>query len=496
MARAHAHLLVPLVIAAAGFWAHREVLDLPIFGLDGQAAIIASRIQSFPDLVGTFTEVMMDGRLSVGDFYRPVGNLFLAFDYAAWGMEDRGYQLTSMVLWCGVVVVLYLLVRRMLGGGVWLGPALAALFFALHPVALSILPYPARRTETLGLLFIGLSLLSLRVDSRGDARRGNLLAGVFAMLAVASKETAAVAVPLIFLYRVLQPGDEHALDRTKAAVAACLPAAALTAAVLVVRTGVIGGLGGYHTGAEEPYFVRLLSFGPHYIAAIFTSGAYELAVENERPLALAAALLGVAAMVLLRLLGREAGVAGSTAPPALLFAGVWLVGTIVLSCTSFQVSPRYMLPMVFSSAMGFGAATEATVQALRTGSAPARALALVACGMLAGVGLAALNGSALTTRYPELQRGARTQRQLLTATAQRIEASEPYDYIDAELMRRVPVSARAVDDVWLIGPWGLQAWLELVVPERSYKVTETQRESVPYEEFWAVSINPVRRTDR
>ena len=136
MLRAHRHYALPLVIAGGAMVVQRGVLETSLLGYDGYVAILTSRVRNLADFVGTFTEVMMDGRLWAGDFYRPMGNLFLAFDYAVWGIDPFGYQLTSLLLWGATVGLLYALMRKMLGSNAWLGATLAVLFFALNAAAL------------------------------------------------------------------------------------------------------------------------------------------------------------------------------------------------------------------------------------------------------------------------------------------------------------------------------------------------------------------------
>jgi len=52
----------------------------------------------------------------------------------------------------------------------------------------------------------------------------------------------------------------------------------------------------------------------------------------------------------------------------------------------------------------------------------------------------------------------------------------------------VPVAAKAVDDAWMISPWGLEAWLEIVYPERRFKVLSAQGKGVPIQEVWSVRL--------
>ena len=61
-----------LFVFVAAFVLHMDNLYNALLGWDTYATIIASRIESSADFWGTFSEVMMDGRLVFGDFYRPV----------------------------------------------------------------------------------------------------------------------------------------------------------------------------------------------------------------------------------------------------------------------------------------------------------------------------------------------------------------------------------------------------------------------------------------
>jgi hypothetical protein len=172
-----------------------------------------------------------------------------------------------------------------------------------------------------------------------------------------------------------------------------------------------------------------------------------------------------------------------------MISGAWFAVSIGLACASFEFSPRYAMPITFSAAMLLGALVEGAVRALSHGRPAYRAAAGFALTALAAVAWVGLNGSALHTRYPELRRATRIQDQLLEALTQRIGSSS-YEYIDLELMQKVPVAARAVDDMWMIAPWGLQAWLELAHPDRPYQLKLKIRSAVPSDEYWSVTLNP------
>jgi len=499
--RDYGRLVFPLLIAAAAVVVHREVLSMPLLGHDTYAAIIASRIQSFSDLIGTFTEVLMDGRLWAGDFYRPIGNLFLAFDYSLWGLSSVGYQLTSMGVWCAVIVVLFLLCRSLLGSKAWVGPSFAAIVFALHPVALSVLPFPGRRTEMLMLLFVALALLALpqamaRASSSSNRSRF-WFAGFMTLFAVASKETGAIAVPLVALHQFLLGGSHGLKDRLLYASRASIPAGALAASVLLGRFFVIGGVGGYHEqiGQNAAFFSKLLAFAPGYLCAVFSSGSFDAPGRREL-----ATLVSICAVVLiaLRLCYASRGSKPeheevlSRVPAALAIGGAWLLASILLACLSLNFSPRYLMPMVFSAGLVLGALVEGSAAIFRRRESSKCIEPLLAGIVLIAVALIALDGSAIRTDYPELRRATRVHAQLLDTFHERIAAASPDEVVRAALPEGVPVEARAVDDLWLIAPWGLQAWLELEYPDRGYEVNITPLPPGQGRHFWSVRLTPGR----
>ena len=98
----------------AAFFAHRFVLDLELMGWDTYPTIAASRVRDLGDLLGGFSEELMDGRYPGGHFYRPLTNLVFALDHALWGLRPFGYQLTNLVILLAGVVAVFVLARRWL----------------------------------------------------------------------------------------------------------------------------------------------------------------------------------------------------------------------------------------------------------------------------------------------------------------------------------------------------------------------------------------------
>src|SRR6266478_3278489 len=75
--------------------------------------------------------------------YQPLSWLTLALDYVVWGMNPFGYHLTSLMLHAATAAAFFFLARELLsiasGSGkeqaaVWVGAAVSALVFALHPL--------------------------------------------------------------------------------------------------------------------------------------------------------------------------------------------------------------------------------------------------------------------------------------------------------------------------------------------------------------------------
>jgi len=139
------------------------------------------------------------------DFNRPVHLASLMLDAAVWGVNPFGYHLTSILLHAANVVLVWLVVRALLGGKAAgeqpphpLVPIVAALCFAVHPVVAEAVCEPTFREDLLAAAFtLGAVVLAARhVPARGrDVRRG-LACAACCLLAVASKESG-VAAPFV-----------------------------------------------------------------------------------------------------------------------------------------------------------------------------------------------------------------------------------------------------------------------------------------------------------
>jgi Tfp pilus assembly protein PilF len=135
--------------------------------------------------------------------------LTLGADFAVWGMNPFGYHLTNLLLHTASAALFYLASRRLLGlampaaspGIASLGAAVAALYFAVHPLRVeSVAWITERRDLTSGLFFLLTILAYLKAHERPPAVRmgWRWVSLGAAALALASKSIV-MGLPLVLL---------------------------------------------------------------------------------------------------------------------------------------------------------------------------------------------------------------------------------------------------------------------------------------------------------
>jgi len=141
---------------------------------------------------------------------RPLVSLSLALNYAAGGLDPRGYHVVNVALHVAAALLLWGLVRRTLAGprlgptfGAAAGPLAfaTALLWVVHPLGTEAVTYVVQRTEIMAALGI-LGTLYAFVRGAASPRPGRWWAAAVAACAfgVASKESAAVAPLLVLAY--------------------------------------------------------------------------------------------------------------------------------------------------------------------------------------------------------------------------------------------------------------------------------------------------------
>jgi Tfp pilus assembly protein PilF len=144
--------------------------------------------------------------------YVPVTWLTHGLDYVLWGMDPSGYHLTNVLIHAANAALVYFVAARLLGAigagsGIPLhvGAAVAALFFALHPLRAESVAWVTERRDVLSGLFFLLTLLCyLRArDVDGAARiRRHAAACLFYVLAMLSKSMVMTLPALLILLDV------------------------------------------------------------------------------------------------------------------------------------------------------------------------------------------------------------------------------------------------------------------------------------------------------
>jgi hypothetical protein len=453
-----------LALGAAAF-AYQSVLGFELLGWDSYPTIAASRIATASDLAGTLGEQLMDGRYPGGRFYRPLTNLTFALDFALHGLAPRGYQATNLLVLAAAIVAVHALARRLLGDGpgVWIASAV----FALHPLELEWLPAAARRAEMLATLFAACALRSAAARSPGPA--GAARTALFVLLAAASKETGAVALPLVVGAAWILSARAPARARlAMAARAAALPVAAF-AAFLAVRIAALGGLGGHPESSLAAGLLRGLAQAPDYARSlVLPQPLFERpALDLGAALALAAgATLGLASVA------REGTARAGAEPPRRVLAllVLWLALLLALTGVSGLRAAWYGVPFLAPYALGLGLLAEGALAAAR---ARRRAAASLAGATAACLVATHLGYSGLVHDYPEWRVVSAQAREFLDRFGPAVAAAEPGTTIEVPglpLGEAKPIYEVGIRSAHGLADYSAQAWAEIALPERRVRV--------------------------
>src|SRR5438477_12015027 len=141
--------------------------------------------------------------------YIPLTWLTFGLDYVIWGMQPAGYHFTNLVLHAANAALFYWVSRRVLTAAapaagetaLRAGAAVAALFFAVHPLRAESVAWATERRDVLsGLLFLTCVLTDLRAVHAETPRRRRLLALSLAAFALAMLAKSIVTtLPLLLL---------------------------------------------------------------------------------------------------------------------------------------------------------------------------------------------------------------------------------------------------------------------------------------------------------
>jgi tetratricopeptide (TPR) repeat protein len=134
--------------------------------------------------------------------YQPLSWVTLGADYVLWGMNARGYHLTSLLIHAANAALFYVLLLHLLGHRprVRLAAAGAAVLFALHPLRVESVAWATERRDVVATFFALLSVIAyLRMSADGpQARRAWKWSIAFFYLSLFSKAWA-ITLPVVLL---------------------------------------------------------------------------------------------------------------------------------------------------------------------------------------------------------------------------------------------------------------------------------------------------------
>ncbi len=175
-----------------------------------------------------------------GNYYRPLFLLWFRLNHAMFGLDPKGWHLTTILCHVAATYLVFGLVRR-LAANSWIAFS-AAILFALHPVHIESVAWVSGVTDPLMAIFlIGSFLAYLRFR---EGRRWEWMAWALLLFALGllEKETAVILGPLVFVYAWLYAEQRAWLSRLVIALKHCVGFLAVTILYLPLRAHVLRGL--------------------------------------------------------------------------------------------------------------------------------------------------------------------------------------------------------------------------------------------------------------
>ncbi|CAN5160595.1 tetratricopeptide repeat protein [soil metagenome] len=177
--------------------------------------------------------------------YVPLAWMTLGLDYSLWGMNPRGYHLTSLLIHVGNAVALYYLARRLLASSATpriattIPAAFAALLFSVHPLRVESVAWATERRDVLSLLFALLCLLSYLRSAESALRWRWYWTSVLLFACALLSKATVVTLPVVLLLVNVHPlrritADDHSMPAVRRVTMNLLPFALLSLAAMAL----------------------------------------------------------------------------------------------------------------------------------------------------------------------------------------------------------------------------------------------------------------------
>lgn len=251
-----------LLILSAGliaFFAYKDVLGYFFTGLDTLNIIQESRFESLGELASLFKRTMT----TEFAWYRPMADFFYGLTYLFWKLNPYGYFLTNLILHITASIAVFVFLRTLLPGRLFTA-GLAAAIFAVHPIHVENVP-ALRMNDIIATIFILVSLIFFIMYLNGQPLKRpyiHMAASFFCCaLALLTKEISVILPVLVFsLSTILLSSDKVEFkDNVFRSIRLSFPYIGLSILYLILRSSVIGGVGGYTSsfGGGSSGFINL-----------------------------------------------------------------------------------------------------------------------------------------------------------------------------------------------------------------------------------------------
>jgi len=265
-----------LILIVFNLLLYKKYLNHYFVGPDTLTLIDTSRISSFQDFVKIFTTPLMHGSSFSHNvkLYRPISVLSFSLDYAVWGLQPFGYNLTSLLLHIFISILVFYLAYGLVKGNMWI-PFLSALIFSIHPVLLENVIHTAQRQDILASFFLLLSFIFFQNYQKMKHKKLFIsFSLLFFLLGLGSKEFAIIFPFIIWSYLFLFQREMPKSQKFKI----LLPYFVLTIIFILLRTIILHGMIGKNieldTAIREffyatPNFLIDLLYSLHYLKKLF-----------------------------------------------------------------------------------------------------------------------------------------------------------------------------------------------------------------------------------
>ena len=464
-------LIAACVSAILVFLARRAALSLELLGWDAYPLIAAGRLEGALSVFTTFGESLMEGQYAYGSYWRPLVHLSFGLDYALWGLNPFGYHLTDLIVTALCAAGVALLAARVFGFGL-IASLLAGGLVALHPVQIEVLAAPARRADSLAVLF---TILALLVQGRRPASMGwgrGFGVGLACAAALAAKETGAVATVAVVARWLTMGGP-----RSGRVMRALLPVVLVVGLAFALRTFVLGGLGGPLEGSLAGGLRALPArLGQDLMAVLFPSALPTL--SRKVPLGIWGFLLSLFLYLFTtgRLYSsdfpgdRRAGAKGVRVGDV-VFLGVWAAGLATITAMADADQAWYALPFVPLLALLLGSVADRLPAGVHR--SPAWSIAACFClippvGFQLWAGLQPQNTSELV----EASRLQESFLERLTADLEGAQSGTRLEVRDCPAELVVMQGEQIERRIFQLSDYSVQAFVQLTFPDRKLRVAK------------------------